>query len=50
MGKIQCMLKDAFSLILKLGLIALVLLGIWWFMQEGTVLLDQGKKHGIMNR
>ncbi|MBL7070113.1 MAG: hypothetical protein ISS27_01420 [Candidatus Omnitrophica bacterium] len=50
MGKLEYMLKDAFSLLWKLGLIILVVWVIVWFMQKGTVLVDQGKEHGFIHR
>jgi len=50
MGKLEYMLRDAFSLLWKLGLIILVVLGIVWFMQKGTVVIDQGKEHGFLHR
>ncbi len=50
MGKLEYMLRDVFSLLWKLGLIILVVLGIVWFFREGTVVIDQGKEHGFLHR
>lgn len=43
-------LKELLFLIIKIAIIAAIILGIIWFLREGTVIIDEGKKHHLIGR
>jgi hypothetical protein len=44
------MLKELLSLIIKIAVFGAIILGIIWFLKEGTVIIDKGKEHSIIGR
>ncbi|MDD5245856.1 MAG: hypothetical protein PHS09_00540 [Candidatus Omnitrophica bacterium] len=46
----QAIIRDILGLVIKIAFVVAIVLGLLWFFKQGSVLVDQGKKHGIVGR
>ena len=42
--------KEIVMLIVKIVFVGAILYGMWWFLQEGNVVVEKGKEHGVIPR